>query len=435
MTSAIFRVCPFKCVNIFLNYKKNVLLCKKKEEQMLEKKVLDGAVDLLMSGKPDLSKMFKEGGLIKQLVKCLLERALKAEMDEHLGYERYDRSNSENSRNGSNSKTLITENGGLEIEVPRDRNGDFEPQLIKKRQTRIAELDEKILTFYAKGMSISDIRLQLQELYATDVSESLISRVTDEILDEVTAWRSRPLEKIYPLVFFDCLFVKVRQDKRIINKSVYVSLGVNFSGNKEILGLWISENEGAKFWLSNLNELKNRGVQDILIACSDNLTGMSEAIRAAFPKTTHQLCIVHQLRNSFKYVSYKDRKLVAADLNPIYTAVTEQNALVALECFEKKWNTKYPQISKSWRANWANLIGFLDYPDVIRKIIYTTNMLESFNSQLRRVTNNKRIFPNDESVFKTLYLTIRYIERKWTQPISNWKEAMANFSIKFEERI
>lgn len=321
------------------------------------------------------------------------------------------------------------------IEVPRDRNSSFEPAIIPKRQTRIDGLDQKILSLYAKGMSLSDIKIQLQELYGADISESLISKITDDIMDEVKAWQGRPLEQCYPIVFFDCLVVKVRHDKRIVNKAIYVALGIDVTGRKDILGLWISENEGAKFWLGNLTELKNRGMRDMLIACTDNLTGMSDAINAIYPKTEHQLCIVHQIRNSLRYVSYKDRKAVVNDLKPIYKASTEENAILALEFFENKWSQKYPQIAKSWYDNWSNLIIFLGYPEQIRKVIYTTNTIESLNGQLRKVTNNKRVFPNDESVFKTLYLTIEYIVRKWTMPIQNWNEAMAHFMIKFEGRI
>ena len=319
--------------------------------------------------------------------------------------------------------------------MPRDRNGDFEPVIVKKKQSRIEGLDQKIISLYAKGMSLSDIKTQIQELYGADISESLISKITDGVAEEVKAWQSRALETIYGIVFFDCLVVKVRHEKRIINKAVYVALGIDLSGQKDILGLWISENEGAKFWLNNLTEMKNRGMSDMLIACTDNLAGMSEAISAVYPKCEHQLCIVHQIRNSLKYVSYKDRKELVADLKPIYQASTEAAAYTALETFDSKWSKQYPQIAKSWYNNWENLVLFLQYPESIRKIIYTTNAIESLNSQLRRVTKNKRVFPSDESVFKTLYLTINYITAKWTMPIQNWGEAMAHFLIKFEDRI
>lgn len=401
----------------------------------IENTKINEAVDILIGSDSDFSNVLGKEGLIKQLSKCILERALEAEMQAHLGYERYERNASENARNGSFKKNLTTENGQLELEVPRDRKGSFEPVVVKKKQTRIEGLDDKIISLYAKGMSVSDIKIQMQELYGAEISESLISRITDDVIDEVKLWQSRALESVYPIVFFDCLVVKVRQDKRIINKSVYVALGIDLSGRKDVLGLWISDNEGAKFWLNNLTELKNRGLSDILIACTDNLTGMSDAIAAVYPKCEHQLCIVHQIRNSLKFVSYKDRKELAADLKPIYQAVTEDEAQSALEYFEEKWGKQYPQIAKSWYNNWDNLMIFLQYPEAIRRIIYTTNSIESLNNQLRKVTKNKRVFPSDESVFKTLYLTIEYITRKWSMPIQNWNEAMAHFLIKFEDRI
>ena len=336
---------------------------------------LNAAIDMLIESDADLSNVLGKEGLIKQLSKRILERALEAEMQSHLGYERYNRSDIDNARNGSYQKNLITNNGQIELTVPRDRKGQFEPVIVKKKQSRIDGLDEKIISLYAKGMSISDIKIQLEELYGAEVSESLISRVTDDVIDEVKAWQSRALEAVYPIVFFDCLIVKVRQDKRIINKSVYIALGIDLSGHKDILGLWISDNEGAKFWLNNLTEMKNRGLLDILIACTDNLTGMSDAISAVYPKCEHQLCIVHQIRNSLKFVSYKDRKKLAADLKPIYQAITEEEAQEALESFEAKWGKNYPQIAKSWYNNWDNLMIFLQYPEAIRKIIYTTNAI------------------------------------------------------------
>ncbi|WP_119344667.1 IS256 family transposase [Facilibium subflavum] len=401
-----------------------------------QNKALDQALDLIVESGADLSNLFKSDGVLKQLTKGLVERALQGELKAHLGYDRHERSNSANARNGTARKSVITEDGLLEIDVPRDRSGEFDPVLVPKRSTRIEGLNEKIISLYAKGMSVSDIQLQLQELYGgAEISTSLISKITDEVLEEVKHWQSRPLDAVYPIVFFDCLVVKVRQDKRVLNKAVYVALGIDRTGRKDVLGLWMSENEGAKFWLANLTELKNRGVQDILIACTDNLTGMSDAISAAFPKTEHQLCIVHQIRNSLNYVSYKQRKEVAADLKPIYTAATEESALMALEAFAQKWDKQYPHIAKSWYANWDNLVVFMQYPDQIRKVIYTTNAIESVNSQLRKVTKNKRSFPNDNAVFKTLFLAIDYMTKKWTMPIRSWSEAMPYFLIKFEGRI
>lgn len=400
-----------------------------------ENEAIKEAIDLLVDKGVDLSTMLREGGLLKQLTKRLVEKALESEMNDHLGYNRYDRVESDNARNGASSKTIITDNGAITLEIPRDRKAGFEPAIIPKRQTRIDGLDQKILSLYAKGMSLADIKIQVEELYGAEISESLISKITDEVMEDVKAWQNRPLEAVYPIVFFDCLVVKVRQDKRIINKAIYVALGIDLTGKKDILGLWISENEGAKFWLGNLTEMKNRGMQDMLIACTDNLTGMSQAIEAVYPKTEHQLCIVHQIRNSLKYVSYKDRKKLAQDLKPIYTASTEEDAHLALESFDSNWSKQYPQIAKSWYVNWENLMIFLQYPEAIRRVIYTTNAVESVNSQLRKVTKNKRVFPNDESVFKTLYLTIDYITRKWNMPIQNWNEAMAHFLIKFGDRI
>jgi len=305
---------------------------------------------VLIDSGVDLSTLFDQGGLLKQLIKRLVEKALESAMDSHLGYTKYSRSDSANARNGLSSKQVITDNGVISVEVPRDRSSSFEPVLLPKRQTRIPGLDDKILSLYAKGMSLSDIQLQIQELYGAEVSESLISKITDSIIEDVKIWQNRPLETVYPIVFFDCFVVKVRQDKRIMNKSVYVALGIDRLGIKDVLGLWMSENEGSKFWLGNLTELKNRGMQDMLIACTDNLSGMSEAIGAVYPKTDHQLCIVHQIRNSLKYVSYKDRKALSADLKPIYTSVNEEEALMALETFANKWDKQYPQIAKAWYA-------------------------------------------------------------------------------------
>ena len=403
--------------------------------QKIDNTKINAAVDLLIENDVDFSNALGESGLIKQLSKRILEKALQIEMDNHLGYSRYDRSEFQNSRNGAFQKTLITNNGTIELDVPRDRNGNFEPAIVKKKQSRAAGLDQKIVSLYAKGMSLSDIQMQLQELYDANISESLISKITDGVADEVKAWQNRALESTYPIVFFDCLVLKVRHEKRIINKAVYVALGIDLSGRKDILGLWISENEGAKFWLGNLTEMKNRGMTDMLIACTDNLTGMSDAISAVYPKCEHQLCIVHQIRNSLKFVSYKDRKELVADLKPIYQAATEDESQEALDAFDTKWSKQYPQIAKSWYSNWENLIIFLQYPKAIRRIIYTTNAIESLNSQLRKVTKNKRVFPSDESVFKTLYLTINYITAKWTMPIRDWNEAMAHFLIKFDDRI
>jgi transposase-like protein len=409
-------------------------MAKIKTEQQ---KALDQAMDIIINSGADLSNMFKEGGLLKQLTKNLVERALKAELDDHLGYDKYEHSNDiVNSRNGVSKKNLITNNGVIELEVPRDRDSSFEPMLVPKRTTRLEGLDDKIISLYAKGMSVHDIKIQLEELYGgAEISTGLISKITNEVMDEVIVWQNRQLEPIYPIVFFDCLFVYVRHEKSVIKKAVYVALGIDANGRKDVLGLWMSINEGAKFWLSNFTELKNRGVQDILIACTDNLAGMNEAITAVFPKTDHQLCIVHQIRNSLKFVSYKDYKKVTADLKKVYTAPTEEMALFALDEFAKIWDKTYPHIAKSWYSHWDNLAVFFEYPQEIRRVIYTTNPIESLNSQLRKVTKNKRSFPSDDAVIKTLFLAIGYIVKKWTQPIQNWGCIMAHFMIKFEGRI
>jgi len=396
---------------------------------------LDRAFDLLEENGYDLQNISGNNGLLREMTKNLVERALQAELTAHLSNQKTLNESRCNSRNGYGDKKLITDNGSFDIKTPRDRNSSFEPILVPKRSSMVKGLDDKILSLYAKGMSVRDIQIQLEELYGAEVSKSLISDITDEVLEEIELWHKRPLDAVYPIVYFDCLVVKVREDKRIINKSVYIALGVNINGLKEILGLWISKNEGAKFWLSNLTELRNRGLEDILIACTDNLTGMTDAINAAYPNTEHQLCVVHQIRNSLAFVSYKDRKAVANDLKPIYTATNEEGAIEALASFKDKWDKNYPHISPAWNRNWNNLVIFLDYPEDIRRAIYTTNAIEALNNQLRKVTKNKRVFPNDNAVFKTLYLAIGYIEKKWTMPIRNWKQAMAHFIIKFEDRM
>jgi len=402
---------------------------KKSEEiySMLADQIIDSGIDV--------NQMFEKDGLLKQLTKRLLEKALDAEMNSHLGYSKHERSNSSNARNGYSSKSLSTDTGNIDISVPRDRGSDFEPQIVPKRVTKINGLDQKIISLYAKGMSTTDIQQQLFEFYDTKISTSFISDVTEAIIDDVKAWQNRPLESVYPIVFFDCIVVKVREDKRIINKAVYVALGISLTGHKDVLGLWISQNEGSKYWLGVFTELKNRGLQDIFIACTDNLKGMSDAIQAVYPQTKHQLCIVHQIRNSLKYVPYKDKKEVARELKKIYDADTIDIAESELENFASKYDAKYPLISKSWLNNWDNLTVFLQYPPKIRKVIYTTNAIESLNSQFRKVIKNKKLFPKDDSVFKSLYLAIDYLTKKWSMPVRYWNEAMPYFAIKFEERI
>jgi putative transposase len=380
--------------------------------------------------------LFGEQGVFKELQKRLLQSALEGELTEHLGYEKHERSEfSDNARNGYSNKTIKSTQGEIEIQIPRDRVGSFEPQIIAKRQTRFDGFDDKIIALYARGLSVDDIQHQLQELYGVEISSSLISTVTASVMDDVKAWQSRALDSVYPILYLDCIVVKVREDKRIINKAVYLALGVNRDGQKELLGMWMSQNEGAKFWLSVLTELKNRGLEDIFICCVDGLTGFPEAIESVYANSKVQVCIVHMVRNSLKYVSWKDRKILAADLKAIYGAKTLEEAELALDNFSAKWNSKYPSISQSWHRNWGNLTTFFAYPGDIRKAIYTTNAVESMNMTLRKVIKNKRVFPSDESVFKLLYLAINNISKKWTMPIHNWKEAMNWFMIEFGDRI
>ncbi len=363
----------------------------------------------------------------QMLTKITIEAALNAELDDHLGYEKHVQSNNPNSRNGYSTKTLKTEDGQFEIDTPRDRDGSFEPQLVKKQQTRFTSMDDKIFSLYAKGMTTREIAATFKEMYGADVSASLISKVTDNVLEKVTEWQSRPLDEVYPIVYLDCIVVKIRQDKQVINKAIYLALGVNLEGHKELLGLWISENEGAKFWLNVLTELQNRGVKDILIACVDGLKGFPEAINAAFPETEIQLCIVHIVRNSLKYVPWKDYKAVTADLKQIYQSATEEEALQALEAFSKRWDDKYPQISRSWHNHWENLNTLFSYPEDIRKAIYTTNAIESLNSVIRKAIKKRKLFPTDDSAKKVVYLAIMDASKKWTMPIRNWKAAMNRF--------
>jgi len=371
----------------------------------------------------------------QMLTKVAVEAALNAELDDHLGYSKNETSDTDNSRNGFTSKTLRTEDGQFELNTPRDRHGSFEPQLVKKRQTRFTSMDDKILSLYAKGMTTREIVATFKEMYGADVSATLISKVTDAVIEQVVEWQSRPLDEVYPIVYLDCLVVKIRQDRRVINKSVYLALGVNMEGHKELLGMWLSENEGAKFWLNVLTELQNRGVKDILIACVDGLKGFPDAINTVYPETQIQLCIVHMVRNSIKYVPWKDYKPVTADLKQIYQAVTEEEALLALDSFAARWDDKYPQISRSWRAHWNNLNTLFNYPEDIRKAIYTTNAIESLNSVIRKVIKKRKLFPTDDSAKKVVYLAIRDASKKWTMPIRNWKIALNRFMIEFEDRL
>lgn len=369
------------------------------------------------------------------LTRITVEAALNVELDEHLGLETERVPALQNSRNGYTRKRLQTEIGQFEVDTPRDRGGRFEPQLVKKHQRRFTSMDDKILFLYAQGMSTREIVTTFKELYGADASPTLISRVTDAVIEEVVEWQSRPLDAVYPIVYLDCIVVKIRQDKRVINKAIYLALGVNMEGHKELLGMWISENEGAKFWLNVLTELQNRGVKDILIACVDGLIGFPDAISSVYPNTQIQLCIVHMVRNSMKYVPYKDYKAVSTDLKRIYQSITEQEAQQALCQFAEDWDDKYPQISRSWHKHWENLNTLFMYPQDIRKAIYTTNAIESLNSVIRKAIKKRKLFPSDESAQKVVYLAIQQASKKWTMPIRNWKPALNRFSIEFEERL
>jgi putative transposase len=377
-------------------------------------------------------------GLLKQLTAALVEKALQAELTEHLGYEKNDAAGrgSGNSRNGASPKTLKTESGEVAIDVPRDRNASFEPKLVKKHQTHFDGFDDKIISMYARGMTVREIQGHLKELYGTEVSPDLISRVTDAVHDEVKAWQSRPLDAVWPIVYLDALVVKIRDQGTVMNKSAYLAVGVNQQGTKEVLGLWLESNEGAKFWLKIMTELKNRGVADMLLVCCDGLKGFPEAIEAVFPRATVQTCIVHMIRNSIRFVAWADRKSIVAALNPIYSADTETAAESALASFEKSpLGQRYPMIGKSWRTNWQRVIPFLVFPRDIRKAIYTTNAIESLNFQLRKIIKTRGHFPSDDAAFKLLYLALSRAQEKWTMPIKNWKNALNQFAVHFEGRL
>jgi len=376
-----------------------------------------------------------QGGLLKELTKALVEKALDGELTHHLGYSKHSASKSDNARNGKSKKGLLTDHGKMEIVSPRDRNGSFEPELVKKRQTRFDGFDDKILSMYSRGMTVREIQGHLEDIYAVEVSPDLISSVTDSVLEEVRAWQNRPLDAVYPIVFMDALRVKIRDNGHVINKAVYMALGVNLDGHKEVLGLWVAKEEGAKFWLKVVTELKNRGVKDMFIACVDGLKGFPEAIESVYPETQVQLCIVHMVRNSLRFVPWKDKKAVVADLKTIYTATNAEMAKENLKSFRTKWNEKYPTIADSWERNWEGLIPFLSYPDYIRKAIYTTNAIESLNRSLRKVSKNRGSFPNDESALKLLYLALSNISKKWTMPIRLWKQALNQFVILFPGRM
>ena len=386
----------------------------------------------------DITSMEDIQSLFKETIAEFMEKGLDAELEDELGYSKYDYRNKEtdNSRNGHSSKTLRTSFGDVEVSVPRDRKSEFEPQLLKKNQTSISQdIEEKILSMYAKGMTTGDIEAHIRDIYGIDVSDSTVSRITDKILPVAKEWQQRPLESIYAVVFLDAIHYHVRSEGQVVKKAVYIARGINLDGRKSVLGMWVGENESAKFWATVLNGLRNRGVEDIFIACTDNLTGFSAAIEAVFPKTEVQNCIIHQLRNSSKYVSYKDLKALMTDLKAVYGAVDEQAALDALDVFSERWDKKYPKISQSWRDNWANLSTYFKYPQEVRRLIYTTNAIEGFNRQLRKVTKSKSVFPTDDSLFKMLYLAMVDITKKWTGRRQDWSRIYAQLTIFFADRM
>jgi putative transposase len=398
-----------------------------------KRKIRDELLDELLGGAKTQEALFGPEGLLKQLTGALVERALRAELSEHLDVEK--EAGLPNRRNGSSEKTLHTEHGPTPIEVPRDRESRFEPQLVPKHATRVEGLDEKILALYSRGLSTRDIQAELADLYGTEISPTLVSRVTDAVQDEIEAWQRRRLERVYPVMWLDALVVKMRHEGVVQNRAVHVAIGLTSDGHKEIFGLWVETNEGAKFWMRVLSEIQARGVEDVLIACVDGLKGFPAAIQAVFPKTMVQSCLVHQVRNSLSYVPWKDRKAVADGLRAIYTAESELSARERLDAFELEWGKRFPMIARSWRANWDQLTGFLAFPLEVRKLIYTTNAIESLNFQLRKVIKNKGHFPSEEASLKLLFLALRNVERKWTRPIPTWRNAYAQLGIFFGDRM
>jgi putative transposase len=394
-------------------------------------------IDELLKDYKQPEDIIGENGLLKQLTKALLERAMQAELTDHLGYEKHstDGNNSGNSRNGSSRKQLKGDFGTLPLEVPRDRNASYEPKIIAKGQTRFAGFDDKIISLYARGMTTREIGQHLEEIYQVEVSPGLISSVTEAVIDEVRLWQNRALESLYPIIYLDALQIKIRDGGQVRNKAIYLVIGINLNGLKEVLGMWVAQTEGAKFWLQIVTELKNRGVQDIFIACVDGLKGFPEAIESIYPRTEVQLCIVHLVRNSLNYVGWKQKKEVAGDLKEIYRAASEDEARMRLDEFGKKWDGKYPSISQIWRRNWNRVIPFFAHPPEVRKVIYTTNAIESLNMSLRKVTKNRGSFPNDEAALRLLYLALCNISKRWTMPIVDWKGALNRFAIIYEDRL
>ena len=375
--------------------------------------------------------------LFKEAISEFMENGLEAELDDELGYSKYDYKNkdTDNSRNGHSNKTLRTSFGDVAVSVPRDRKGEFEPQVLKKNQTSISQdIEEKILSMYAKGMTTGDIEAHIQDIYGVEVSDTTVSRITDKILPIAKEWQQRPLESVYAVVFLDAIHYHVRSEGQIVKKAVYIAIGINLDGKKDVLGMWVGENESAKFWATVLNGLRNRGVEDIFIACTDNLTGFSDAIKSVFPETTVQTCIVHQIRNSIKYVASKNQKTFMKDLKLVYQAVSKEQAEVELDNLERKWGEDYPIVIKSWRENWDKLSAYFRYSDSIRKMIYTTNTVEGYHRQIRKVTKNKGVFTNDTALEKLVYLAYRNIRKKWTMPLANWGKTAQQLAILYPDR-
>jgi len=404
----------------------------------MPKKKIDEVLDAVLDGVSTAEELFARDGVFKQLQKRALERLLDLEMTEHLGYEKHaaEGFNKKNSRNGRTTKTVRTGEGAVSVSVPRDRDGSFEPQIVGKGVRRLKGFDDKVIALYSRGLTVRDVQAHLAEIYDVNVSADLISRITDQVLDDVREWRERQLDRCYPILYLDGMVLKVRDEGRVVrNQTVYIALAINMRGQKEVLGLWMSPNEGAKFWLSVLAELKTRGLEDVFIACCDGLSGFPQAIEATFPHALVQTCIVHQIRASTRIVAWKNRKAVARSLRPIYTAVTEEGALKALELFESEWGKSYPSIGRSWRTNWETIRPFYGFPEEIRRVIYTTNAIESLNRQLRKVTKTRGSFPTETSALKLLWLALEKIRQKWTYPVKNWSRVLQQLYILFPDRI
>jgi putative transposase len=399
--------------------------------------IKDELLDELLKEYKNPEDLIGKDGILKQLTKRLVEKAMESELTHHLGYDKNSPAgkNTGNSRNGKSSKTIKGDFGEIPIAVPRDRNGEFNPQIIKKNQTRFDGFDDKIISMYARGMTTRDIQAHLQDIYGVEVSPDLISNVTDAVINEVKEWQNRPLADLYPVLYLDAPIVKVRSEGRVINKSAYLAVGITLEGAKDVLGIWLEQAEGAKFWLKVMTELKNRGVQDIYIVCVDGLKGFPDAIEALFPKTAVQLCIVHMVRNSLRFVSWKDRKNVAVSLKAVYQAATEEQARMRLSEFAQQWDAQYPTIAQSWETNWQRLIPFFAYPEEIRRIIYTTNAIESLNNALKKTIKNRASFPNDEAAIKLLYLSLKNIMKKWTMPVRNWGKALNQLAVLYNDRM